>query len=175
MVGEIHHVAMSVRDLDRSITFYQDGLGLRKTLEMKVQGPTLHKRLRIPEGTTGKAVYFQGPTKLGQLELIQWDLPVPAQSQPKRPGDPGPFALSFQVSIEDLNTLYARLKTMGYPCYEPPETSYLDNYGPITMFICEDPDGVMVEFINLPTREQIIEYRAKQQKSTTGSIQVGGK
>ena len=163
MVGEIHHVAMSVRDLERSIVFYGEGLGLRKTLEMKVQGETLHRRLRIPKGATGRAVYFQGPTKIGQIELIQWDLPVPADSKPKRPGDPGAFALSFQMaSVDEMHALHARLVKMGVECYAGPEHSDLDNYGRITMFVCEDPDGVMIEFVNLPTPEQVKAFRAAQ-------------
>jgi len=32
-ISEIHHVALTVSDLDRSIAFYQDVLGFRQTLE----------------------------------------------------------------------------------------------------------------------------------------------
>lgn len=164
MVGEIHHVAMSVRDLEKSIAFYRDALGLRMTLDMRVGNETMHERLRVPRGASGRAVYFQGPTKLGQIELIQWNLPVPADSKPKRPGDPGPFALSFQMEREALLALYAKLKGLGVECYAEPATSVLENYGPITMFMCEDPDGIMIEFISLPTKEQIAAARAGKSK-----------
>ncbi|GAA0824306.1 VOC family protein [Streptosporangium amethystogenes subsp. fukuiense] len=160
MVGEIHHVAISVRDLEKSIPFYRDGLGLRMTLDMRVGNETMHERLRTPPGAGGRAVYFQGPTRIGQLELIQWDLPVPADSRPKRPGDPGVFSLSFQVPADEIQDVYDRLVGMGVDCYHPPATSVLDNYGPITMFMCEDPDQIQVEFVSLPTPEQVRAFRA---------------
>ena len=53
MVGEIHHVAMSVRDLEKSIAFYRDALGLRMTLDMRVGNETMHERLRVPKGASG--------------------------------------------------------------------------------------------------------------------------
>ncbi|GII78551.1 hypothetical protein Sru01_35330 [Sphaerisporangium rufum] len=162
MVGEIHHVAVSVRDLDRSIPFYRDGLGLRMTLDMRVGNETMHERLRVPPGTTGRAVYFQGPTRIGQVELIQWDLPVPAGARPGRAGEPGVFALSFPVAAEEIRGLYERLVAMGVDCYHPPATSVLPGYGPITMFMCEDPDGIRVEFVSLPTPEQVRAFRAAE-------------
>lgn len=162
MVSEIHHVAVSVRDLERSIPFYRDGVGLRKTLDMRVGNDTMPQRLRVPVGTTGRAVYFQGPTRIGQVELIQWDVPAtPAQWRPKRPGDPGVFSLSFHVEKQEMFEIYRRLLDMGVDCYHPPAVSVLENYGPVSMFMCEDPDGIQVEFINLPNREEILAFRAQ--------------
>lgn len=165
MVGEIHHVAVSVRDLEKSIPFYRDGLGLRMTLDMRVGGATLHERIRVPRGATGRAVYFQGPTRIGQLELIQWDLPVPEDSRPKRAGDPGVFSLSFQVSRDELTEVYERLMAMGVECYHPPATSVLQNYGPIGMFMCEDPDGIQVEFVSLPSPDEVRAFRAHSRQA----------
>jgi lactoylglutathione lyase len=177
MVGEIHHVAVSVRDLEKSIPFYRDGLGLRMTLDMRVGGETLHERIRVPRGATGRAVYFQGPTRIGQLELIQWELPVPEDSRPKRAGDPGVFSLSFPVPRDEMDEVYARLVAMGVECYHPPATSVLDNYGPITMFMCEDPDGIQVEFVSLPSPDEVRAFRAQsrsaQPTGTHGQEQQG--
>jgi catechol 2,3-dioxygenase-like lactoylglutathione lyase family enzyme len=165
MVGEIHHVAVSVRDLEKSIPFYRDGLGLRMTLDMRVGNETLHERIRVPKGATGRAVYFQGPTRIGQLELIQWDLPVPEDSRPKRPGDPGVFSLSFQVPRAEMDEVYERLVAMGVGCYHPPASSVLENYGPIAMFMCEDPDGIQVELVSLPSPDEVRAFRAQSREA----------
>lgn len=45
--GEIHHIAVSVRDLDASIAFYEGLLGLRKTLTMNVGGEGTERDLRL--------------------------------------------------------------------------------------------------------------------------------
>jgi lactoylglutathione lyase len=49
---------------------------------------------------------------------------------------------------------------MGYEVYQPPFDSIVKNYGPVRMFICEDPDGNQVEFIALPSAETVKAFRA---------------
>jgi len=44
--------------------------------------------------------------------------------------------------------------------YQPPFDSIVKNYGPVRMFICEDPDGNQVEFIALPSAETVKAFRA---------------
>ena len=39
-----------------------------------------------------------------------------------------------------------------------PSTNVLTNYGPITVFFCEDPDGNQVEVIALPSHEEVKEF-----------------
>lgn len=165
-VGEIHHVALSVRDLEKSIAFYRDGLGLRKTLDMPVGNPTTWRTLRLPEGTTGRSVFLQGPTRIGQLELIQWNLPVPVDSRPKRPGDPGICSLSFGVSHAEIHEVYDRLVGMGVECYTEPTSNVLTNYGKVTLFFAVDPDGNDVEVIALPTDEEVKAFRAATMEPT---------
>jgi lactoylglutathione lyase len=160
-VAEIHHVAISVRDLEASVHFYESGLGMRKTLEMPVGNETTWQTLALPHGTTGKSVFLQGPTRIGQVELIQWDLPVPVDSRPKRAGDPGFLSLSFHVDAETLHEIYARMQVMGVPCNSEPKTNTLVNYGEVVVFFCQDPDGNLVEIIKLPTYEETKAFRAE--------------
>lgn len=166
---ELHHVAMSVADIERSIHFYGEGLGLRKTLDMEVGNETTWRGLRIAPGSKGRAVYFQGPRRVGQIELIQWNITAPEGSRPKRPGDPGVFSLSFDVERSAIDEIHTRLVSMGIECYTPPETNILQNYGPITRFLCEDPDRVMVEIISLPTDEEVARFRSARSSSSSPS------
>lgn len=161
-VAEIHHVAVSVRDLEASVQFYRDALGMRKTLEMPVGNETTWQTLDLPYGTTGRSVFLQGPTRIGQIELIQWDLPVPEDSRPKRAGDPGFLSLSFHVDLETLHAIYARLQEMGVPCNSEPKANTLVNYGEVVVFFCKDPDGNLVEIIKLPTYEETKRFRAER-------------
>jgi catechol 2,3-dioxygenase-like lactoylglutathione lyase family enzyme len=158
-VRELNHVALSVRDLETSLRFYVDGLGMRKTLEKPVSD-LVWRVLRLPEGTTAMSVFVQGPTAVGQLELVQWDLPVPEDTRPKRPGDPGLGILSFPVAKDDLRVVHDRLVAMGYECYSEPFTNIIKNYGPVSLFACEDPDGNQVELISMPTRDEVRAFRA---------------
>lgn len=63
----------------------------------------------------------------------------------------------------ELDELWACMQRLEIPVYSPPTRSVLENYGPIDVFIVEDPDGVMIEFVALPTREQIKAFRAGAQ------------
>lgn len=167
-VMDLNHVAISVRDLDRSVEFYERGLGMRKTL-VKPVGKDTWRLIRLPAPASAQSVFLQGEHRIGQIELVQWDFPPPEPSTPKRAGDPGVFALSFKVSKADIAPLYERLISMGANCYDPPSYSWVENYGEIGVFVCEDPDGNQLEFVSLPTMEEIQANRAAL-KSTKGEI-----
>ncbi|WP_067673041.1 VOC family protein [Nocardia miyunensis] len=159
-VKELNHVAIGVRDLDASLRFYTEGLGLRKTLEKPVSDLTW-RLMRLPENTTGLSVFVQGPSRVGQLELVKWDLPEPEGDAPKSPGRMGYGQLSFPVDPEHIHTIYERLVSMGYDVYSEPTTTIVKNYGPVTLFLCEDPDGNQIELIALPPADVVKEFRAK--------------
>jgi catechol 2,3-dioxygenase-like lactoylglutathione lyase family enzyme len=160
-VGGVHHAAVSVRDLDRALDFYCEGLGLRKTLTMPIRGPEVTEQLRLKAGMTGRAAYVQGPVKVGQLELIEWRDGPERDTGPKRPGDPGVFLLSFETTREEIGGVYAHLQRRGDPIYSPLQTATVVNYGEIQVFVVEDPDGMLVEIVALPTKEEIAAFRAK--------------
>ena len=156
---EVHHIALSVTDLEASRRFYGEAVGLRETLNTHVEGAEIEASLQLRPGMTGEVAYFQGPSQLGQIELIQWRPHTDKPTLPKRPGDPGVFLLSIAVSKEELDEVWQRMQRMDVPVFSAPSRSVLENYGPIDVFIVEDPDGVMIEFVALPTREEIKAFR----------------
>tara|TARA_X000001036_G_C20507075_1_gene736372 strand:- start:269 stop:760 length:492 start_codon:yes stop_codon:yes gene_type:complete len=156
---EIHHVALSVQNLEASRRFYGQALGLKETLNTVVSGEAVERSLKLRAGTTGKVTYFQGPTQLGQIELIEWQPNAKIVTGPKRPGDPGVFLLSIEVNKKELESIWERMIKMKVPVYSPPEEFVLENYGPITAFIVEDPDGTLIELVTLPSKEQIKRFR----------------
>jgi methylmalonyl-CoA epimerase len=90
-VSDMHHVAVQVADLERSITFYQDTLGLRLQSQDDLSARGLKKALlRAGSGT---------------VELLQYlGQPVPA--------DDGPVAhIAFRVT--DIDRAWAELKKAG--------------------------------------------------------------
>lgn len=158
-VSEIHHVAMIVSDLERSTAFYEEGLGWRRTLSASVSGDDFELSLGLPGGASARVQYLQGPSQIGQLELIQWDQPHEGQ-QRTSPFQLGPLLLSFQVPQGEIEPIYERFKALKAECIARPLRVRLENYGYITAFAIRDPDGILIEFVALPTREEILAFRA---------------
>ncbi|MDI5940155.1 MULTISPECIES: VOC family protein [Micromonospora] len=157
-VSEVHHVAITVSDVDRAADFYERALGYRRTLRTDVGGPGIEVSLGLPAGTTGKVQYLQGPSRVGQLELIEWN---GATTRTATGGhlELGPFLLSFEVPLDEIHELHQRLVELGADCLTTPNRVLLENYGHITAFAARDLDGNLLEFVSLPSREEILARR----------------
>jgi catechol 2,3-dioxygenase-like lactoylglutathione lyase family enzyme len=162
--GAVHHIAVNVSDLERSVRFYSEVLGLRTTLRMELAGEQFEQLLRLAPETTGRVAYVQGSERVGQIELIEWSLPPSAAPTPPPPPPglgfavPGLRLLSFAVS-EPLEFWHARFTDYGVPCWSEPVRLLLPNYGEIDAMVAEDPDGYLIEVVRLPSDEEVHAFR----------------
>jgi catechol 2,3-dioxygenase-like lactoylglutathione lyase family enzyme len=150
-IGEVHHVALCVRDLERSVAFYCDVLGFKKSLDIRLDDPERNTRLlEAPPGTRARsAMLRKARSTVGQIELIQLDPPLPDPAGPPPTGTPGVLLLSFEVTGEELDAIHARLVARGIRCHGKPEAIEIPGYGPIESLVFRDPDGVMLELVVL--------------------------
>ena len=137
----IHHAVVLVRDLDASLRFYRDGLGLDLLQDRQVEGdwPGLFdapsRRLRA---------VFLGDSRVpddhaGVLELNVLDGEVPA-GPPPGPPRTGFFLLSFFVDVEAALSRLAALGLGG----SPRRADQPGPNGPIAIATVRDPDGLVV-------------------------------
>ena len=145
----LHHAAIHVHDVDASLRFYREGLGLRVLMDQTFDGdwPELFgapsRRLR--------SVFLGDPSspEAGIVELVAFDGGVPARGVSERaaalPPSTGFFLLSFFV---DVDATLARLDRLGL-AREPRRISQPSPNGPIAMVTVRDPDGVLVELVDL--------------------------
>src|SRR5579884_2389484 len=86
-ISEIHHVAINVSDLERSVAFYRDALGFRKVLDMHAHGPANARMLHLPlKGLNIRSIMMvQGSSTVGEIELMQVQPRREPPTPPKRP------------------------------------------------------------------------------------------
>ena len=116
------HNNINVRDLDKSLAFYQEALGLTEV-----------RRIAPADGSF-VIVYLSEGNSAHQLELTwlrDWD-------RPYNLGD-NEFHLAFRV--DDYEAAHAKHTVMGCICYENSQMG---------IYFIADPDGYWLEV--LPTR-----------------------
>jgi len=113
------HENYNVRDLDKSLAFYEEALGLTE------------KRRIVADDGSFIIVYIGNEESDFELELTwlrDWD-------RPYNLGD-NEFHLAFRT--DDYEKAYAKHKEMGCICYENPAMG---------IYFINDPDGYWLEII----------------------------
>jgi catechol 2,3-dioxygenase-like lactoylglutathione lyase family enzyme len=135
-----HHTAISVTDLDRSIHFYRDLLGM--TLEWRIdhrKNEALEKVLALKNVDVSYAMLSGWG---GRVEIFQYHSP---QGQPFPPDKPvcdrGITHFGFQV--EDIDGLYEKLLGEGVRFNTSPQV--IRPGVKATYF--HDPDGMTLELV----------------------------
>jgi len=143
MVKAIRHFGIVVSDMERSLQFYRDLLGLKVEKTAEESGEYIDNMLSLPNVrvTTVKLSAESGSTL---VELLNFK----SYSQ-KRPGKRqvyslGPSHIAF--TVDDLDALYRRLSQAGIYFNAPPQLSP-DDYAKVTF--CHDPDGNLVELVEV--------------------------
>jgi catechol 2,3-dioxygenase-like lactoylglutathione lyase family enzyme len=146
MMARLHHSAIVAHDLDSSLRFYRDGIGLEVLMDHVFEGdwPALFDG----PSTRLRSVFLGDHRRpdAGVVELVVFDgdgpsgAPVPGAS----PTGAGFFLLSFYV---DVDAVLLRLDALGFgPArrIEQPAPT-----GSVTMASLSDPDGVRIELVDV--------------------------
>ena len=119
------HVAFCVRDMEKSLAFYQGALGFR-VLQDRVQDTT---------------AYGEGDAR---PQLVMTEHPgEPPDGEPIKLDQIGISHVSF--TVPSVAQLTQQLLAKGYQTSGPPD-AFQDQSGRVrTVFFC-DPDGILVQF-----------------------------
>jgi diaminopimelate decarboxylase len=139
----LDHVSVTSGDLDRSLGFYRDLLGL----ELRARGDGLGAdELEITGVSGASARWADLALPHGQvLELIEYIAPRGVPTRPS-PNDPGATHISLRVG--DIDATYARLREADIAVRSEPVTIAEEGaWEGVRCFYASDPDGVTVELI----------------------------
>ncbi|HJN50661.1 MAG: VOC family protein [Pseudomonadales bacterium] len=153
MINGIHHTALSVKDMDRSLAFYRDLLGLELSMDRSWDnaGAVGDKILRV-KGTAARQTMLRIGNSNNYIELFQFNKPEPTPMAEDRPViDRGITHICLDVT--DVDSEYERLSVAGVIFHCEPQDLGLGcrtTYG-------RDPDGNVVEFQELfnPPRKSL--------------------
>ena len=136
------HVAVTVRDMDRSLKFYCDLLGLRRAGEHDLEGKTI-SHMAGKDRVRMRVVRLLCPQTPGiHIDLQQYLEPPGKQSDSKL----GDVANShFCVEVDDIQGAYERLQANGVEFISDPVEFDLQDAGKIGCVFFLDPDGYVLE------------------------------
>jgi catechol 2,3-dioxygenase-like lactoylglutathione lyase family enzyme len=146
--GQIHHVVVNVWDLDTSVAFYRDVLGLQYDGTADVGGAALSALIRVPADSRGRVAFLSAGRGMGRVELVEWKgaSKHPSAPSPRTGAAPGIAILSFLMREPDVRALYDRVRH-DRVCWSAPVS--FDVAGrTLVAFVIEDPDGNPLEFFS---------------------------
>ena len=143
----IHHTGYTVSDLDRSVRFYRDCLGLEVVAQQQKQGGYLAAIVGYPDAHV-KMAHLRVPGADHLVELFEYLSPE-AQQRQIEPRNVGTAHLCFVV--DDLPAVHARLEDAGVDTFVSPpvEVDTGINTGGYGLYL-RDPDGILVELFQPP-------------------------
>lgn len=139
MITGIHHICLTVSDLERSIEFYRHFLDAvvvwdSREAGLDLSGPTADAMTGCP-GTSQRVVYLR---VAGDLFELMTFTPPGRQHIDNQTSDIGSPHVCFLT--DDIDGLYQTLRENGVVLHCPPQ-----NLGETRIFYFRDPDGVVLE------------------------------
>src|SRR6476646_10716222 len=121
MIKKLLHTRYRVTDLERTVAFYRDVLGLEETR-------------RHTSGRGSQLVFFQAPESEEEIEICKFDESGPIVV--------GPDLTHLAFEVDDLEKFAKHAAAKGYPLSDGPQST---NGGRIAFI--DAPEGYEVELI----------------------------
>ena len=143
-MASLNHVGLTITDLDASVAFYVDAVGMELVLPGFRTGGQWFDKLTENNGAVIEAVLLSAGDV--RLQLVQYHEAGDSEALTGH-NRVGNLHLSFDV--EDVQAKHAQMK--GRPEYRATAVVELPVEG-YRSFYVRDPDGVPVEFLESPKR-----------------------
>lgn len=147
-IWRLHHVGITVADLERSIHFYRDVLGFALIRRRSSDADYLGQQTGFP-GVRLEAASFQPALGGPSFELVQY-MTDAGEAHAPATNCAGTSHLCFQIA--DILELYQSLLVQGVRFKTPPvKITAGPNEGGLVVYFF-DPDGCILELFQPPDR-----------------------
>lgn len=143
-VSGVHHVGITVRDLQRSLDWYRRMFDLEAGPVSRGSGSQLSASLQVPDAELSFAMVRIGGTR---IEFLQYHHPE-GRDFDRTNGDVGSAHVCLEVS--DISAAYRDLTAKGAVFNAPPITLTDGAFAGSTWAYLRDPDGVQLEIWQSP-------------------------
>ena len=133
----VHHIGITVGDLERSVAWYCTNLGFRVVDRAHVEGERISQQTELPDTAIDVAL-LAGSNIV--LELLQYRNPI-GKEFTLRTCDIG--AAHICVVVDDLDSTYQAMRARGVSVHAEPTKLV----GDTKMVYVRDPDGLTVELM----------------------------
>jgi catechol 2,3-dioxygenase-like lactoylglutathione lyase family enzyme len=139
MVRDYLHVGISVRNLEKSVKFYTEVLGMEEDLRAYHKGKKISQVVAVKGAEVDVCYVTKGQHR---FELIEYKNKDQAKLNftYKSQDDPGLVHIAFIV--DDVDEIYQKIKDLGYEFNSPPMITREN--GPKIAFF-RGPDNVIIE------------------------------
>jgi catechol 2,3-dioxygenase-like lactoylglutathione lyase family enzyme len=172
-------VVIGVENLDASLKFYAETVGLNVAETLTWKGPEFESYWHVPAGTTARCAFLEhGADPVGRIQLMEFDAP---DRQLVRAPDIRRATGLFNLNLytDNMERDYANLKSQGFNFWSVPARN---NFGPAVGETLEaafdGPDGVVINMIELIGDDpntiigHIIKFIAEYGRTSTGFTSV---
>lgn len=132
------HLCVSVSDIDRSLAFYEDLLGLERVFDVTLEGEALDT-VTDDEGSNGRMIGLVVPGSEVVVELLCFGH--------RDSADPGAAAYGYtnmSFNVDDLDAAHAGLVAAGL------RVGPIADFDGVRMCFITDPDGTPIELVEYP-------------------------
>jgi len=151
----VNHVGICVTDVEKSIEFYRDALGLTLYQDQTISGPDVDEHCMVKDGKFRMVLLID--TGGNAIELWGWGNPPPREKPPEHNRFTSVGIIEVGLLVDDMDAAEERSAEKGYRFRDPVwifgkgEDCFGGSYAKIRHV--EDPDGVQVELIRLVPEE----------------------
>lgn len=140
MIGNLLHIGVGVFDLNESVKFYTEVIGMEPDYTAKHKGDKISRVVGVPNADLNIEVLKKGEVK---IELIDYgNETAKAEVRGKRRSQDIPGLLHIAFAVEDVVSEYHRIKALGYEFFSEPMVTREN--GPLICYFA-GPDNVVIE------------------------------
>jgi glyoxylase I family protein len=147
MIRAIDHINIVVADLERSIRFYTEVLGFKKTKEAYLEGEWIDRIVGL-RGVKARAAFIVAPAGEPRIELLEYAAPKGESNATNSQANT--FGLRhIALRVDNMKATVARLREAGVTVFSDPVRVpagvVQHDAGDKTLVYFLDPDGVILE------------------------------